>query len=202
MFDFRSAVRRWFSPPQPPPPQPAPVEEQKREIPSRIPREMELGPEALRFLIESLSRQARGGSGDERNPFDASKLTPPPGVGRDGAALAMDEAAGVSQWAVEGIAGFFGPREGFIGYPELALLAQIPEYRSPARSSRLKRPGSGSSSLPRATPTRARKLRTLRANSSGLRSRAFSARSASSTGFMAAATSIWMSERTSKTATN
>ena len=45
--------------------------------------------------------------------------------------MAMDEVAGVSQWAVEGIGGVLGRREGFIGFPELALLAQIPEYRQP-----------------------------------------------------------------------
>jgi hypothetical protein len=29
------------------------------------------------------------------------------------------------------LSGFLGPREGFIGFPELAIMAQRPEYRSP-----------------------------------------------------------------------
>jgi uncharacterized protein len=38
---------------------------------------------------------------------------------------------GVASWALDGLAGFLGPREGFVGFPELAILAQRPEYRSP-----------------------------------------------------------------------
>jgi uncharacterized protein len=130
-----STVRSWLSP-EPPPvqermsePAPAPIVPPPPPS-SRIPREMEIDQEGLRFLIASLGRQVRGDE-DGKNPFDASKLTPPPGFGPAAPAMAMDEVAGVSQWAVDGIAGFLGPREGFIGYPELSLLAQIPEYRSP-----------------------------------------------------------------------
>jgi uncharacterized protein len=91
---------------------------------------MALDQEGAAFLLESMRRQTRGEQSNV-NPFSASQLTPPPGIGRNGSAMAMDEASGVSQWAVEGIAGILGPREGFIGYPELSLLAQRPEYRSP-----------------------------------------------------------------------
>jgi uncharacterized protein len=113
-----SAIRAWLAPPEPSP---------KPEIPLRIPRpETELDHHGLNFIL-SLGRQARGDQ-DDHNPFDPSTVRPPPGVG---SALAMDEAAGVSQWAVEGIGGLLGNREGFIGYPELTILAQRPEYRSP-----------------------------------------------------------------------
>jgi phage-related protein (TIGR01555 family) len=103
----------------------------QQEIPSRIPRpEAELDLEELRRVVLAIGQDVRAQERSELNPFDPSKLTPPPGFGK-AAPMAMDEVAGVSQWAVEGIASFLGPREGFIGYPELSLLAQIPEYRSP-----------------------------------------------------------------------
>jgi uncharacterized protein len=122
-----SSLRSWLAPPPAPMP-PSPLPAPAPEPPSRIPRpELELDSEGMRFLLASIGRQARG-EADARNPFDPSALRPPPGFA---AAMAMDEVAGVSQWAVEGIANFLGPREGFIGYPELSLLAQIPEYRSP-----------------------------------------------------------------------
>ena len=123
-------LRRWFAPS--PPPAPPPVEDRRPEPPpSRIPREMELDQVGLRFLIDSMGRQANGGD-DARNPFDPSKLRPPPGFG--GVAetkLAMDEAPGISQWAFEAVDGVLGAREHFVGYPELTLLSQRPEYRSP-----------------------------------------------------------------------
>jgi uncharacterized protein len=138
-----SSLRAWLAPPpapMPPPPVPAPAPspppalgDQQTPvpptppIPSLIPRpEMDL--DELRRVVQAIGQDARARDRDERNPFDPSKMTPPPGFAT---ALAMDEAAGVSQWAVDGIANFLGPREGFIGYPELALLAQIPEYRQP-----------------------------------------------------------------------
>jgi phage-related protein (TIGR01555 family) len=119
-----SSIRSWLAPPEP--------SLTKPEIPSRIPRpEMELDHAGINFLLTSLGRQVRGDE-DDKNPFDPSGLRPPPGVGHNGGpALAMDEAVGVSQWAVESVNGFLGPQEGFIGYPELALLAQRPEYPSP-----------------------------------------------------------------------
>jgi uncharacterized protein len=134
-----STVRSWLSP-EPPPvqermpePSPAPLVPPPSPLPSRIPRpEMEIDLEELRRVVLSIGQDARARERDERNPFDPSKLTPPPGFAKSAdSAMAMDEVAGVSQWAVEGIAGFLGPREGFIGYPELTLLSQIPEYRSP-----------------------------------------------------------------------
>src|ERR1700744_2281495 len=101
-----------------------------KPIPSRIPRpEYELNFDELRSLVNAIGMDARAREGAERNPFDAKALKPPPGFAQ--AAMAMDEAQGVSQWALEGINGFLGNREGFIGYPELTLLSQIPEYRSP-----------------------------------------------------------------------
>ena len=128
-----SSLRSRFAPPPPPvqertpEPAPAPVPEQQTPIPSRIPRP-ELGSEEMSYLM-AMGRQVRG-EADTRNPFDASGLKPPPGF-KGAPGMAMDEVAGVSQWAVEGIGGVLGRREEFIGFPELALLAQIPEYRQP-----------------------------------------------------------------------
>src|SRR6185503_1414213 len=105
------------------------------KIPSRIPRP-EMDIDELRRVILAIGQDVRARDRDTRNPFDASKLTPPPGFGPvlpgSPPALALDEVAGVSQWAVEGLAGFLGNREGFIGYPELTILSQIPEYRAPS----------------------------------------------------------------------
>ena len=95
---------------------------------------MALDSEGARFLIEAMARQYGGQAEGERfNPFDPRSIKPPPGVKTGGApALAMDDAfGGVAAWANDGLSGLIGAREGFIGFPQLAMLAQRPEYRSP-----------------------------------------------------------------------
>jgi uncharacterized protein len=87
----------------------------------------ELDEAAMSKLLDWLTV----GSVDRRNPFDPRTLNPPPGVAA-GAGMAMDAApvVDIAGWAHGGLAGFAN-REGFIGYPELAILALRPEYRSP-----------------------------------------------------------------------
>lgn len=95
---------------------------------------MALDSEGAQFLIEAMARQYGGQAEGERfNPFDPRSIKPPPGVKTGGApALAMDDAfGGVAAWANDGLSGLIGAREGFIGFPQLAMLAQRPEYRSP-----------------------------------------------------------------------
>jgi uncharacterized protein len=114
-----SSLRRWLAPPPPESPKP--------HTDVRIPRELDV--DALRLLL------AGGAPAASSNPFDASKLRAPPGVGPNGSGgMAMDNATfgGIAEFARTGLAGFLGGREGFIGYPELSILALRPEYRSPA----------------------------------------------------------------------
>jgi uncharacterized protein len=123
-----SSLRSWLAP------APPPIEEPpaKPELSARIDRpSLALDHEGMQFMLEAMRRQS-GGDQSGVDPFDASNRRPPPGVGRPNG-MAMDGAAfgGVASWALDGLAGFLGPREGFIGFPELALLAQRPEYRSP-----------------------------------------------------------------------
>jgi uncharacterized protein len=116
-----SSLRRWLAPPPPESPKP--------HTDIRIPRELDV--DGLRRLLAGMGGAAEASI----NPFDASKLRPPPGVGHnDGPAMAMDNAAfgGIAEFARAGLAGIVGPREGFIGYPELSILSLRPEYRSPA----------------------------------------------------------------------
>jgi uncharacterized protein len=127
-----SSLRNFIAPP----PRPVePIEPQAEKAPERASRPtFALDSESAVFLLDALGRMGSAPAEDrDRNPFDASKLKPPPGVGPKGSAMAMDDATfgGVASWALEGLAGFLGPREGFIGFPELAILAQRPEYRSP-----------------------------------------------------------------------
>jgi uncharacterized protein len=90
----------------------------------KIPRETDL--DGLQRLVDYWT----SGRADNRNVFDPRTQTPPPGVA--GGGLAMDSApvVDVAVWAHGCLPGFAG-REGFIGYPELAILALRPEYRSP-----------------------------------------------------------------------
>jgi phage-related protein (TIGR01555 family) len=128
-----SSLISFFSPP-PPAPAPPPLVDPPEPPKPVLRPEMALDSVSAQFMLEALSRMGTAPSRDgNANPFDALKVRPPPGVGRGGPAMAMDDATfgGVAAWAYEGLAGFLGPREGFIGFPELALLAQIPEYRSP-----------------------------------------------------------------------
>jgi hypothetical protein len=84
-------------------------------------------------MMEEMARVFGGQEGGDFNPFDPRRIKPPPGVGPKGrTALALDDSfGGVAAWAGDGLSGILGPREGFIGLPQLALLAQRPEYRSP-----------------------------------------------------------------------
>jgi hypothetical protein len=84
-------------------------------------------------MARSFSGQEKG---EQFNPFDPRRIKPPPGVGASGGkGMAFDDAfGGVAAWAndgLSGLSGLFGAREGFIGFPQLAMLAQRPEYRSP-----------------------------------------------------------------------
>ena len=131
-----SFVRRLFSAPAPtapaaPPPALVPEPEDMRPQHAGAGRpDMTMDSTALSFALEALSRMGASGERSIANPF-AAEHRPPPGVGGKGG-LAMDAApAGVAQWSLDGLGGFLGPRQGFIGFPELALMAQRPEYRSP-----------------------------------------------------------------------
>ncbi len=71
------------------------------------------------------------------NPFERRREAYPPFLAND-AKMAMDQfepgwGGALSQWGFNGISGLVGPdRTGFLGYPELSILARRPEYRSPA----------------------------------------------------------------------
>jgi uncharacterized protein len=128
-----SSFLSWLAPAELPPP-PRVVEDMRPKKQNLPPPQMALDSEGARFLMEEMARQYGGRSEDrDLNPFDPRRIMPPPGVGRRGdPAMAMDDAfGGAAAWASEGLSGVLGPREGFIGFPQLALLAQRPEYRSP-----------------------------------------------------------------------
>jgi phage-related protein (TIGR01555 family) len=79
-----------------------------------------ISDEALAFA------KRKRGSAVAYEPF--KPYVPLPGVVGD-ARIAMDESwGGTESWAQQGINGVYGG-EGFLGYPELSLLAQKPEYR-------------------------------------------------------------------------
>jgi uncharacterized protein len=118
-----AALRAWLAPPPP--------EKPKPNVAARIDREIDA--DDWRRLLATMGVTPDPSS--QVNPFDSSKLRAPPGVGPNGSGgMAMDNAAfgGVAEFARQGLTGFFGGREGFIGYPELSILALRPEYRSPA----------------------------------------------------------------------
>ena len=81
--------------------------------------------EALRAMLGAK------GARPDFNPFAPAK--PPPWVPKS-AGMAMDDAGAFGQitdWAGQNLSSILFDREGFLGYPELAHLAQRPEYRSP-----------------------------------------------------------------------
>jgi uncharacterized protein len=86
---------------------------------------------SLRALEEATAGLRRLHRLKGQRPQQSFKIVaPPPGVLPDDAEpLAMDSA--LSTWAIAGMRGFDGWHEGmsFIGYPELAVLAQRAEYR-------------------------------------------------------------------------
>jgi phage-related protein (TIGR01555 family) len=115
--------RAWLAPPPP--------EKPKPNVAARIDREIDA--DDWHRLLATMGVTPDPSS--QVNPFDSSKLRAPPGVGPNGSGgMAMDNAAfgGVAEFARQGLTGFFGGREGFIGYPELSILSLRPEYRSPA----------------------------------------------------------------------
>ena len=140
--------------------------------------------EGLRRLLNTIGQDARARERDDRNPFDPSYSLPRHLDSAPHRGMAMDEVAGVSQWALEGINGFLGQsREGFIGYPELSLLwRRLQNTARPSKLSRPKRRASGLSSRPKATPTRAKSSPQSRRNSNALR---FNLVSIKSVGMMA-----------------
>src|ERR1019366_9214904 len=67
----------------------------------------------------------------DHNPFGLGQH--PPGVVPAGSPkMAMDDFGGSLGWAQNAMTGMSFEGQHFIGYPELALLAQIPEYRRPS----------------------------------------------------------------------
>jgi uncharacterized protein len=119
-----ASVRRWLAPPPP-----APL---KPNTSVTIPRELDV--DAFRSLLATMGASPAADRGI--NPFDPSRLKPPPAVREALAArgaMAFDDATfgGVAEFARQGLTGFFGG-QGFIGYPELSILSLRPEYRSPA----------------------------------------------------------------------
>jgi hypothetical protein len=117
-----ASLRRWLAPPPPEPPKP--------NVAARIERELDL--DGLRALIAGMTPAPFG---EGVNPFTPN-FNPPTVVKEALSAkgLAFDSlpAAGVVDFARAGLAGIVGPREGFLGFPELAILSLRPEYRSPA----------------------------------------------------------------------
>lgn len=93
---------------------------------------MAMDSEQLAFLMEAMGRQS-GAPASDVNPFAPAKRAAPPGIGHN-SGMAFDEGpegfGNIAQWAMSGLSGLPG-REGFIGYPELAIMALRPEYRSP-----------------------------------------------------------------------
>jgi uncharacterized protein len=131
-----ASLRSWFSSaPAPAPLSEPPVVTDETPKADRLPPpQMAFDAESVRVMMEAMARQFGGQTGELNfNPFDPKRIKPPPGVGPKGVPLAMDDAGfgSAAAWASDGIAGLLGPREGFIGYPQLALMAQRPEYRSP-----------------------------------------------------------------------
>jgi uncharacterized protein len=91
-------------------------------------------PKQLRFGPSFLARanKVKPARGADVNPFSppAHPLYPP-GVMKSAPKMAMDEAAGVSTWAAGApFHGNLAVREGFLGYPFLAELALLAEYRN------------------------------------------------------------------------
>lgn len=86
-----SALRNWFAPAPVPTPAPAPAplaNEPEPFKPARVDRPS-LAMDSD-FMLEAMSRMGAAPGHDPRfNPFDASKLTPPPGI-PGGHGLAMD----------------------------------------------------------------------------------------------------------------
>lgn len=124
-----SALKNWWAPPIQ-----IPVEDM-RPKPQFVPSPFEgnVDPTAA---LEMMARAFSGQTDETQvfNPFDPRRLKPAPGVGpKGGVALAMDDAAigGVAAWGADGLYGTLGGREGFIGFPQLAIMSQRPEYRSP-----------------------------------------------------------------------
>jgi uncharacterized protein len=117
-----ASLRRWLAPPPP-------AEPPKPNVAVRIERELDL--DGLRALIAGIGSSPAASV----NPFDP-KFSPPSVVKEalEARGMAFDSlpAAGVVDFARVGLAGVLGPREGFFGFPELAILSLRPEYRSPA----------------------------------------------------------------------
>jgi uncharacterized protein len=112
-----ASFRRWLAPPPPESPKP--------NVSARIERELDV--DALRLLLG-------GAPAAPVNPFTPNFS--PPSVVKEaltarGMAFDSLPAAGVVDFARAGLAGIVGPREGFLGYPEQAILSLRPEYRSP-----------------------------------------------------------------------
>jgi uncharacterized protein len=115
-----ASLRRWLAPPPPESPKP--------NVAARISREMDL--DALRALIAggNLAHSA------PVNPFEV-RHKPPAAIQEAMSAKGMafdSPSPAVVDFARAGLAGVLGPREGFLGFPELAILSLRPEYRSPA----------------------------------------------------------------------
>jgi uncharacterized protein len=117
-----ASVRRWLAPPPPESPKP--------NTSVRIERELDL--DGLRALIAGMTSAPKGA---DVNPFTPNFSPPSPvkeALAARGMALDSLPAANVVDFSRQGLAGIVGPREGFLGFPELAILSLRPEYRSPA----------------------------------------------------------------------
>jgi uncharacterized protein len=115
-----ASLRRWLAPPAPESPKP--------NVAARIEREIDL--DGLRALIAGVSSAPAASV----NPF-TPRFSPPSivkeALSAKGLAFDTVPGANVVDFARAGLAGIVGPREGFLGYPEQAILSLRPEYRSP-----------------------------------------------------------------------
>ena len=84
-------------------------------------------PLKVSYQAAELARHAPA-KAPQRNPFEI--YTPAAGVLPAGSTMAMDDAGyGALGWAQSTYTGAYAEGQTFLGYPELALLAQRPEYR-------------------------------------------------------------------------
>jgi hypothetical protein len=172
-----ASIRRWLAPPEPEPVKP--------NVAAKIDREMDL--DALRALIAGM---APSGTLPQVNPFTPN-FNPPTVVKEALSAkgLAYDSvpAAGVVDFARQGLAGIIGPREGFLGFPELAILSLcVPSTGRRPRLSRLNQRGNGLKSRLLTTLINLQRSQRSRRSSSASMSKVFFARYPNTTRFSVA----------------
>jgi phage-related protein (TIGR01555 family) len=97
------------------------------QLPLPLDAQAERKPLKVSYQAAELARHAPA-QAPQRNPFEV--YAPAKGVLPEGATMAMDDAGyGALGWAQSTYTGAYAEGQTFLGYPELALLAQRPEYR-------------------------------------------------------------------------